>query len=192
MLAVVHIIAWIACILYASIPSFWLVIHPKVEFWRSRRRPFLLLVPAWIAMWITLGAVTAPWRRITLYSSGWSWVPAIAFFATGIWIYTQVRHQFSANQLGGLPEILTAHPEQRLVTSGLHARVRHPVYLAHLCELLAWSIATGLAVLYGLTAFAVITGAVMIRLEDSELEQRFGDEYRRYGSAVPAFIPRLR
>ena len=40
--------------------------------------------------------------------------------------------------------------------------VQHPVYLAHLCEMLAWSVGTGLAVCWGLTAFAVVTGAVMI------------------------------
>lgn len=190
-MAVLQTVAWIAGIVYASIPSFWLAIHPKVEFWRSRRHPFVFLVPAWAAMWIALGIITGPWRHIALYCSWWSWIPAIAFFAAGFWIYFQVRDGFSGIQLGGLPEILAGHPEQRLVTTGIHARIRHPVYLGHLCELLAWSMGTGLVVLYGLTAFAVITGAVMIWMEDRELEQRFGDEFRRYRSAVPAIIPRL-
>jgi protein-S-isoprenylcysteine O-methyltransferase Ste14 len=70
--------------------------------------------------------------------------------------------------------------------------VRHPIYLAHLCELLGWSIGTGLVDVYALTAFAVITGAVMIRLEDRELEERFGEPYREYCRTVPAVIPRLR
>ena len=58
--------------------------------------------------------------------------------------------------------------------------------------MLAWTIGTGLAVSYMLTAFAVATGMIMIRLEDKELEQRFGEEYRRYRSQVPALIPFLR
>jgi protein-S-isoprenylcysteine O-methyltransferase Ste14 len=77
------------------------------------------------------------------------------------------------------------------VTSGIRARVRHPVYLAHLCEMLAWSVGTGLAVCYALTLFAMITGAVMIRAEDAELERRFGQEYREYRARVPAVLPRL-
>ncbi len=31
----------------------------------------------------------------------------------------------------------------------------------------------------------------MIRLEDAELEKRFGAEYRDYESNVPAILPRL-
>ena len=86
---------------------------------------------------------------------------------------------------------MAEHPQQRLVISGIRERVRHPIYVAHLCEMLAWSAGTGLAVCYGLTVFAMISGAIMIRLEDRELEQRFGDEYRAYRERVPAVLPRI-
>ena len=81
---------------------------------------------------------------------------------------------------------------QKLITTGIRQRVRHPVYLAHLCELLGWSIGTGLLVCYGLTAFAIVTGAVMIRMEDTELQERFGPEYARYKETVPAVWPKMR
>jgi len=48
---------------------------------------------------------------------------------------------------------------------------------------------TGLLVCWVLTGFAIATGAVMIRMEDAELERRFGDEYRRYRERVPAVLP---
>jgi protein-S-isoprenylcysteine O-methyltransferase Ste14 len=57
--------------------------------------------------------------------------------------------------------------------------------------MLAWSAGTGLAVGWGLTAFAVVTGAVMVRMEDAELEKRFGDSYRAYRRSVPAVVPRV-
>jgi protein-S-isoprenylcysteine O-methyltransferase Ste14 len=57
--------------------------------------------------------------------------------------------------------------------------------------MLAWSVGTGLVVCWLLTAFAIVTGAVMIRMEDAELQERFGDEFDRYRSTVPAVLPRL-
>jgi protein-S-isoprenylcysteine O-methyltransferase Ste14 len=57
--------------------------------------------------------------------------------------------------------------------------------------MLAWSIGTGLTVCWAMTAFAVITGALMIRMEDKELQKRFGDDYRAYRKSVPAVMPRV-
>jgi protein-S-isoprenylcysteine O-methyltransferase Ste14 len=56
--------------------------------------------------------------------------------------------------------------------------------------MLAWSAGTGLVVCYTLTLFAMVTGAFMIRREDAELEQRFGEQFRRYRRSVPAILPR--
>jgi len=57
--------------------------------------------------------------------------------------------------------------------------------------MLAWSVGTGLAVCWGLAAFAMATGAVMIQMEDAELEKRFGEVFRSYRSSVPAVLPRV-
>jgi protein-S-isoprenylcysteine O-methyltransferase Ste14 len=57
--------------------------------------------------------------------------------------------------------------------------------------MLAWSTGTGLMVCFGLTAFAMIAGSIMIRAEDAELQQRFGDSFRAYREAVPAVVPRV-
>lgn len=190
MLIFLRTIGWLACVVYATIPSFWLVIHPRVEFWRSRQRsPYRILIPLWMAMWVGVGASTAAWRELRLYTTAWSWLPAALILGAGLWIYRQSRAGFSVAQLGGLPELIPGHREQRLITSGIRARVRHPVYLGHLCEMLAWSVGTGLVVCYGLTLFAVVTGTIMIGLEDKELEQRFGEEYRAYRRRVPAVVP---
>jgi len=145
----------------------------------------------WVGMWIVMGAITWPWRHLTFYSSPFAWIPAVIFFAAGLNLYRTGGHNFSGAQLGGRPELEPGRHEQRLVTTGIRRRVRHPIYLAHLCELLGWSIGTGLVVVVALTAFAVITGAVMIRLEDRELEERFGEPYREYRRTVPAVVPKI-
>jgi protein-S-isoprenylcysteine O-methyltransferase Ste14 len=53
-----------------------------------------------------------------------------------------------------------------------------------------WCIGSGLVVCYALTVIAIVTGAIMIRAEDKELEERFGAAFREYKSAVPAVFPR--
>ena len=192
MIQSLNFLGWIACVIYSTIPCFWFLIHPRAEYWRSRKHsPYLVLLPAWLAMWVIVAAATARWRHVALCSIPWSWIPAIVLFATGFWLYLQSHKNFSTKQLGGLPELISGHHEQRLVTSGIRAHVQHPVYLAHLCEMLAWSIGTGLVTCYGLTAVGLVTGAVMIRMEDRELEERFGAAYAAYRQRVPAVLPRI-
>jgi len=185
-------IAWLACIGYSTVPAFWLIVHPFADFWRARKgNPFKLLVPIWIGMWIAAGMATVPSRHMHFYSSQWLWLPGAALLITGISIYRRCGARFTWSQLGGLPEIRNSQTTQpqRLVTEGIRQRVRHPIYLGHLCEMLAWSVSSGLVVCYGLTAFAILTGAIMIRMEDAELEKRFGDDYRNYKANVPAIFP---
>jgi protein-S-isoprenylcysteine O-methyltransferase Ste14 len=186
-----RIFGWIVCVVYSTVPAFWLLIHPHAEYWRSRQRsPYLILVPIWTLMWVVVAGMTVKWRDILVYENTWAWIPAAALFGVGLILYKRSRHQFTMAQLGGLPEVLGGG-EQRLATTGIRARVRHPVYLGHLCEMLAWSVGTGLAVCWILTALAVLTGAVMIRMEDRELEARFGEQYRQYRSKVPAILPKI-
>jgi protein-S-isoprenylcysteine O-methyltransferase Ste14 len=142
-------------------------------------------------MWALVAAITAPWRGLLLYEARSTWMPAGALFCVGLLLYKLSHSKFTLAQLGGLPEILPGQNQQRLVTTGIRARVRHPVYLGHLCEMLAWSVGTGLAVCWALTGLAIVMGAVMIRMEDAELEKRFGDEYRNYRWRVASIFPRF-
>jgi methanethiol S-methyltransferase len=142
-------------------------------------------------MWLLMAAITVPWRSVIFYANRYTWIPAVALFCAGLLLYRFAHAEFSLSQLGGLPELLPGNNQQRLVTTGIRARVRHPVYLGHLCEMLAWSLGTGLAVCWALTAFAIATGMVMIATEDQELEKRFGQTYGEYKASVPAIVPRL-
>lgn len=185
-------LGWLACVIYSTVPLFWFMVHPRAHKWRENERsPFRVLVPAWLTMWVGIGAITGHWRNVRFYSTPWGWIPAAMLFSSGIFIYFRSGAHFSWAQLGGLPEVRADHEDDRLITTGIRARVRHPVYLAHLCEMLAWSIGTGLLVCWALIAFAMITGAMMIRMEDKELENRFGEEYTKYRLNVRAVLPRL-
>ncbi|HVZ60946.1 MAG TPA: isoprenylcysteine carboxylmethyltransferase family protein [Terriglobales bacterium] len=187
--------AWLACSIYATIPCFWLLIHPFAETWRQRRGSrYRILLPAWVGMWMIAAALTRPWREsliqeTLIHSSLLGLLAGLPLIAAGIFLYSASRQDFSAAQLGGRPEIEARPGEQRLITSGIRQRVRHPIYLGHLLEMLGWTFASGTWATVILTAFAVVTGAWMIRMEEAELERRFGDSYRRYCQRVPAIFP---
>jgi protein-S-isoprenylcysteine O-methyltransferase Ste14 len=190
-LHLLYTIAWVIAIIYATVPSYWLLVHPHIEFWRARKVRLSAVGPLWMALWFVMGAITWRWRTVTLYHVTWLWIPAAALIFCGLWIYAEARREFSTDQVLGRSELQPDRHEQRLNTRGIRDRVRHPYYLGHMCELLGWTIGTGLLVLYALLAFAVITGAVMIAAEERELEARFGEAYREYKKNVPAILPRV-
>lgn len=182
----------LACSVYSTIPLFWLVVHPFIEKWRKRgRHAYALILPIWLAFIAAAFACVWPFRSAHLYASWWAWAPAIAMFAIGFSIYSAAFRGFRREQVSGLAELEPERHRQELMTGGIRARVRHPIYLGHLCEILGWCLGTGLLALYVLAGFALVTGAVMVRIEDSELEARFGDAYREYRRTVPAVLPRV-
>ena len=188
----VDVVALIACAVYCTIPLFWLVVHPFIARWRRYgRRSYAWILPIWGAVIATAFLIVWPYRHVHLYDSWFGWVPAALLFALGFSIYSAGFKSFERNQVSGLAELEPDRHRQRLVTTGIRAYVRHPIYLGHLCEVFAWCFATGMVALYLLAAFAIATGAVMIRIEDSVLEVRFGKPYREYKSSVPAVVPRL-
>ncbi len=191
--SVIDTLAILACSVYCTIPLFWFVVHPFIDRWRKRgRRAFTLILPIW-AVFITAAFVIVwQYRSAYFYANWWNWVPAAFLFWIGFSIYEQGFRGFHRSQVSGLDELEPDRHRQELVTTGIRAHVRHPIYLGHLCEVLGWCVGTGLMPLYALAGFAIVTGVVMIRIEDRELERRFGDAYRVYRSAVPAVIPRFR
>jgi protein-S-isoprenylcysteine O-methyltransferase Ste14 len=133
----------------------------------------------------------SPWRHSAIYVTNFAFIPGVILVIVGLLLYRAAARNFTHVQLSGLAEVEPGRHTQRLITTGIRARVRHPIYLGHLCELLGWTIAFGTISLFAIALFAVATGAIMVRLEDDELEARFGDIYRDYHQRVPAILPRI-
>ena len=188
---IVRTVGWVVGIVYSTIPSYWLLVHPHVEWWRRRGAKLSRVGPLWLLLWVAIGAITWPWRQWALYGSAWTWIAGVPLILAGFVVYRGARENFSTDQVLGRSELQPDRHEQRLHTGGIRAMVRHPYYLGHLCELLGWSIGTGLLVLWCMLAFALITGAIMIRAEERELVARFGESYREYQRKVRAIFPRL-
>ena len=82
--------------------------------------------------------------------------------------------------------------DHALVTSGLYAHVRHPIYLAMLLFLLGLAVAFGhwLALIVAIPTFLIGT-RIRTQIEDRLLEEGFGDEFRDYRRSTPALIPKI-
>ena len=185
-------VAWLAGATYATIPSFWLIVHLFTPHWRARQSsPYGILLLYWFGVIALLLVVSAGRRQVRLYTTPLALLPAMLLVFFSLSIYWNARKSFPTARLIGRPELDPDRLQQKLVTTGLHSRVRHPIYLGHFCTLAAMTIASGLVVLYGFMVFAVVTGWWMIQQEDRELEMRFGEEYREYKRRVPAIVPGL-
>ncbi|HEX4606192.1 MAG TPA: methyltransferase [Candidatus Angelobacter sp.] len=180
-------IPWMASVLYGSIPLFWFAIHPFADSWRNMRRsPYLLLLPIWAVIIFVLGWTTWPWRLVRIYSLPWMWAPAAILMFSGLKTYARIRSGFGAHKLSGEAEIRPDEHTQELVTTGLHARMRHPIYVAHLLNFAGWTIGSGLVVSFILFAISVLaTFPLMIWMEEQELQKRFGENFREYQARVP-------
>jgi len=180
-------IPWMVSVLYSSIPLFWFAIHPFADFWRRMRRsPYWLLLPIWAAIIAALAWATWPWHSERLYASTWMWAPAVLLMFFGFRTYGGIRSGFGAHKLSGEAELRPREHTQELVTTGLHARMRHPIYVAHLLNLAGWAIGSGLAVSFILLGVSLLgTFPLMIGIEEHELEKRFGQSFREYKARVP-------
>ena len=177
---------------YCTIPMFWLVFHRSVERWRKYgRRAYLVIVPAWGVFIAAAFGMGWPIRHLHLYETKLSWVVGVLFILAGVSIYRSAAQGFDRGKVSGLAELEPDRHDQKLIVTGIRTQVRHPIYLGHLCEVFGWTLGTGSVALCALLVFAVVTGAVMLRQEDAELEQRFGDLYREYRSRVPALLPKF-
>ena len=185
-------LAWVVAMVYAAVPVFWFLIHPLVDFWRRRKSsPYWVPLPAQLAT-VTVGLVlTWPWHEELLYDTPYAWIAALPFFAAAISIFRRLKPHFTNQQMVGRNELAPERFEQRLVTTGLHSRVRHPIYAAHFLMLLGWTVGGGLLVCYAMVGFSLVAGTIMITLEERELERRFGEPWREYKRRVPAFLPRF-
>lgn len=80
-----------------------------------------------------------------------------------------------------------------LNTSGIYSAVRHPLYLGNFLIGIGISLVQGvwwLPVIYSL-AYWLYYERIMFA-EESFLQQKFGEEYRRWSAATPAFWPRFK
>jgi len=84
-----------------------------------------------------------------------------------------------------------AQRARRLATTGAYARIRHPQYIGFVLIMTGFLLQWPTLVTLAMYPVLVVMYALLGKREEKEMLAQFGDEYRRYMRAVPAFIPRL-
>ena len=128
--------------------------------------------------WPLVMLVAAPWHRM-----GWC-VMVLAFVAPFAAI-----HQFA--QAG---TTVSPHQPQKasvLVTGGVYAWTRNPMYLALAMALVGWAVSLGaLSAFAGPLLFVPLIVRVQILPEERALRARFGAEYEDYCARVNRWLGR--
>jgi protein-S-isoprenylcysteine O-methyltransferase Ste14 len=116
--------------------------------------------------------LTAPWIGATLLLAG---------FATMIsawWLFK--RHAVA---------ICPTAPTERLLTQGIYALTRNPMYLGMIAMMLGVALYLGTLPFFVATlAYFVLIDRVFCQYEEEKLEAAFGDEYRRYRARVRRWL----
>jgi protein-S-isoprenylcysteine O-methyltransferase Ste14 len=182
-------LSWIVCGIYATIPVYWLMLHPFVARWRGVRYRLTLLVPFWFLAWCLAWAASYPWRSSLLYHNAGTWVAAPLLWSISAFMYVHAARELSFMRLIGQHELEPDRHPMVLVTFGVHRMVRHPMYLGHLCTMLGFTLGAGTLACFGLLIFALISGSIMIVFEERELHARFGRSWEEYCEQTPAIFP---
>lgn len=139
-------------------------------------------------------------KGAALVSAGWTWAVALPFPAfagpVGIAVLLAasalgISAAFVMSTLGNGTPLPSAMPN-RLVIAGPYLWVRNPMALSGIVQ----GVAVGLILSSWLVIAYAIVGSLLwnyaIRpLEESDLEERFGDEFRQYRDTVRCWIPRI-
>ena len=134
-----------------------------------------LIAPRWMA-----------WASVPLPSAA-RWIGVgFGVVAGGLLIWT-------FRSLGrNITDTVVTRRDATLVTHGPYRWVRHPFYLAFALAVIGNSLVTanGYLAVTGMGAFLVIVARTSI--EERNLVERFGDDYKRYMRTTGRYLPRLR
>jgi len=138
-------------------------------------------VPWWISRWeLQAPLLGLPWIRIA----------GVVLIAASLAV---LLDSFARFALQGLGTPAPVFPTKHLVVTGLYRYVRNPMYVA------VFSLIEGQGLFFGNRTVIeygaiVATGFVVFVMayEEPTLRSTFGEQYRRYCSNVPRWIPRLR
>ena len=100
----------------------------------------------------------------------------------------QCKKVLKLSTLIGVPEV-KGEGGAGLLTQGIYGRVRHPRYAGAALGFIALALFVNFSGVYVLLGVALAALLGVIRLEETELMNRFGTAYEDYMEAVPCILP---
>ena len=161
---------------------------------KRRLPPLWTLMAVLSALYISLSVgltmlLKLPWRVPMPRSPGF--LIGVLLLLLGASLYVWGARSLGARRsLGG--ELFLPKSESTLVTGGLYAHTRNPLYLSVIILLLGWLLVLRWTPIIFLTGFFAVHFLLVAKWEEKELLARFGPEYEEYRRRVPFFIPRRR
>lgn len=137
--------------------------------------PFVYLInPAWMA-----------WSKIGLPE-------AVRWLGIGIGVLCVAGIYWLFSSMGsGITPVSTTRREHKLVTNGIYRYVRHPLYTIGSSLFISFGMMADNWFIILLGALAFIVMAIRTPKEESNLIEKFGDEYREYMKRTGRFLPKF-
>jgi len=189
--AVRYYVALITLMSLVPAVGLWFVIHPFGAHWR--RLPagvtYAVMGLVTVALMVPVFLLRGPLLAVDYGTSYGTMALAIVALGLGSIIAWKRKRHLTFKILSGLPQVSAGHYPGRLLTEGIYGTVRHPRYIEVALWVLGYALIANFLALY-LGFLLTLPGLFLIvLLEERELEERFGDEWRNYAARVPRFIP---
>jgi len=120
----------------------------------------------------------------------WGIIIGVILIGLGFYIVIQALKALSVHRAFG-KEIYQIKAKSHLITQGIYAYVRNPLYLGVTIQLFGWAFILLFTFLFIMPFFFMLLFVLVARWEEKELSERFGEEYLTYKKAVPRFFPRF-
>jgi len=187
--------------------AYWLRVGAMVVRARRRQHRDVGVVPErpverlmWLGIVpVVLAWCVLPWLALT-HDHGWRALPAFAREGSA---YPALRYLGALTAAAGFALTLRAwrtmgrnwrldisERNTELVTGGLFARIRHPIYAFQIAMMIATAIVLPTPQMLALAAIHLVLMNVKARNEEAHLARMHGDAYARYVERTGRFLPR--
>ena len=185
-------LAIITIMLIPLVPLFWIPVHGLSKLFK-RLGIFTYITPmiTWLPIAWLIYVNRTGILRYKLDLPAMVEVMGWLVFLVGMLLQLWTIKLLGGGRIMGLPEV-TDIMESKIIMTGPFTVIRHPTYLSHSIMFIGVFFISGVIALGIITLIdAIIVNLFVIPLEDRELIERFGDDYRRYKNRVPAFFPEI-
>jgi protein-S-isoprenylcysteine O-methyltransferase Ste14 len=165
----------------------------SVKEWAARRmglerwyRLGYSLVSTVLLAWVVVAYMQASRQAL------WSGTPLMVVLGAALILFGGAVSTIAVLRFGG-GSFLGFTPEEQtgLVRSGLHGKVRHPIYSGIIIAAIGWLMFSPTVATFIVVGITFVYLPIGIHLEERKLIAQHGDAYRRYKAEVPALFPKL-